>query len=381
MFGSLTGISDDSNLIRMDESVPMTTSQQQPNKPAAQQSCDTDQNADARLRRVKKKTAGSAIGDRIIQQLNELNNRLRSLEEHQAEPVSDTPSDYAQLMSRISSAIGQQNQAIAGITSALDSLQESISRQIAAAICRQAQGERTIPTEEAAAADPDSACVESQTQDGNPVKAAESTPEAAASQSDTWTDIKNAFLRETHEDESPDHSRRDVPANESAGGVLDRQAAELESAELDKLLDRISVINNLAELKDDELREAVRDRDRLISRLVDQLRSALQRTQSVRTEQIQNLSELIPAELQTRVEKTLASLSTQARLGELELSLERARVARQMARLETTQEKLQATARSLGLTLHDDGTLEGDVEAVAQGTKGRRWLGVLGFSH
>jgi hypothetical protein len=68
-----------------------------------------------------------------------------------------------------------------------------------------------------------------------------------------------------------------------------------------------------------------------------------------------------------------------ARLSELELSLERARIARQVSQMEHSRQILEHNARQLGMKLNDDGSVATSRGAGARDSSSRRWLGKLGF--
>ncbi|MCH2200954.1 MAG: hypothetical protein MK102_03215 [Fuerstiella sp.] len=67
------------------------------------------------------------------------------------------------------------------------------------------------------------------------------------------------------------------------------------------------------------------------------------------------------------------------RLTELELSLERACLTRQLTAMEDTRCIVENTARRLGYTVNSDGALEGAPEPVDMRRSERRWLRVPGF--
>ena len=67
-------------------------------------------------------------------------------------------------------------------------------------------------------------------------------------------------------------------------------------------------------------------------------------------------------------------------MGELELSLERARIARQVNQLEHSRMLIERNARQLGLLLNPDGSLTNPgVQSGRTKSGSRRWLGKLGF--
>ena len=87
----------------------------------------------------------------------------------------------------------------------------------------------------------------------------------------------------------------------------------------------------------------------------------------------------LPENLAAQVTQTLQQLDELARIGELELSLERARLARHVNQLDDSRRLIEHHARQLGLTLTDDGTLSNPQKSAVRGSGSRRWLSKLGF--
>ena len=87
----------------------------------------------------------------------------------------------------------------------------------------------------------------------------------------------------------------------------------------------------------------------------------------------------MPEEFSSRVNHTLQRMDEQIRLGELELSLERARISRQASQLESLKHHIERNARQLGWTINPDGSIAAETGSTPKGTGSRRWLGKLGF--
>ena len=66
--------------------------------------------------------------------------------------------------------------------------------------------------------------------------------------------------------------------------------------------------------------------------------------------------------------------------GELELSLERARLSRQVSQLDNSRRLIEHNARQLGFTLEENGTLSNPDKVILRGSGSRRWLSKLGFA-
>ena len=133
-------------------------------------------------------------------------------------------------------------------------------------------------------------------------------------------------------------------------------------------------------LSDHELRDAFHARETFITTLIARIRRQQeQATGQLSPEQLRSLVTELPEELASQVRHTLKQMEDLARMGELELSLERARIARQVNQLEHTRQLIERNARQLGLTVSPDGTISGSTSQPGKGSSSRRWLGKLGF--
>jgi len=133
-------------------------------------------------------------------------------------------------------------------------------------------------------------------------------------------------------------------------------------------------------LSDQDLREAFRERETFISTLIARIRRQQdQATGQLSPEQLRLLINDLPDELADQVRHTLRQMEELARMGELELSLERARIARQVNHLEHSRMTLERNARQMGMELKSDGTLSNPTARPGRGSSSRRWLGKLGF--
>ena len=130
----------------------------------------------------------------------------------------------------------------------------------------------------------------------------------------------------------------------------------------------------------DELRDEFRGREVFIATLISRMRRQQEAaTQQLSQEQLRQLLIDLPEELATQVRYTLKQLNDLARVGELELSLERARIARQINQLEHSRQTIERHARQVGMELNADCTLSTAVSNTQRGSSSRRWLGKLGF--
>ncbi|MEQ9408459.1 MAG: hypothetical protein RIK87_12065 [Fuerstiella sp.] len=301
--------------------------------------------------------------------------RLETLDAADQTHVDDSAATLAaaeqtQVLQQISVTIAQQSAAIAAIAEGLATLQHSLPDTIASAV-------------QASAAPAAGGSLLNNFNDGN--EHSEASGEnvlTSEPETDPLQQLRNAFMDDfrptsgVSEQPEPEPEAAE-PEPSPLNDVLPSE--ETADAELENLLNELSELEEVASIPEESLRDAVMERDRFISSLTRRLQRRLRTRQPLTGEQLRELRESLPEDLQRRVEETLQSLDAQIRLGELELSLERARMGRQLASMQGTRRKLEATARSLGLTIKDDGTLDGEPRDVPQGSKGRRWLGVLGF--
>lgn len=133
-------------------------------------------------------------------------------------------------------------------------------------------------------------------------------------------------------------------------------------------------------LSHEELRDAYREREAFVTTLIARIRRQQESMQgTLSKEQLRELVTELPEELAIQVRQTLKQMEDLARMGELELSLERARVARQVNQLEHTRQILEHNAKQLGMTLNPDGSIALNKNPVNRNSSSRRWLGKLGF--
>ena len=133
-------------------------------------------------------------------------------------------------------------------------------------------------------------------------------------------------------------------------------------------------------LNEQELRTVFYEREAFISTLIGRLRHQHQKSNGhLPAEQLKCMAEHLPEDLAVKVHQTLQQLDELARIGELELSLERARLSRQVSQLDHSRKLIEHNARQLGLTVAADGTLSHPQKQKVRGSESRRWLNKLGF--
>ena len=280
----------------------------------------------------------------ILARLDLLDTRLSEALTSGSEKAADLgDSQMAVANEQVLTAVVNQGKAIAQISAVLEAMQGSIAEMAPLILDRPA--------------------VEVETTDSGNANAVSQSPEANDdTQTQSWEAIKEAMLGESQKAkvEEVQESEPDVPDEEV-------------------LFDFVSQAD-VDQLNEDGLKTLIIDQERIISRLVRRVQQKSRRELQLTPEQLHDCAKNLPEELAVRVETTLKTLDEQARLGELELSLERARISRQLSHLDETREIIEANARSLGLEIGPEGKIEGSPGAAKRnGSKGRRWLGALGF--
>jgi len=191
----------------------------------------------------------------------------------------------------------------------------------------------------------------------------------------SWEEIRNDLLlhgdaRET-QGETDIREARDIANLKAQDKFNPAEAATL--LEVPEILDP-------DELSEAELREVFVEREEFIATLISRLRQSHQQCSGhLPSEKLKAMGEFLPEDLAAQVMQTLQQLDELARIGELELSLERARLSRQLSKLDESRQLLEHHARQLGLTLTDDGTVSTPKKSANRGTSSRRWLSKLGF--
>ncbi len=132
-------------------------------------------------------------------------------------------------------------------------------------------------------------------------------------------------------------------------------------------------------LDEAQLREAFREREAFISTLISRIRRQHETmTALLSAEQLRMLQTEMPEDLANLIRVTLRRMDDLARMGELEMALERARIARQLNQLQHSRQIIEHNARQLGMTLNPDGSISSS-GGPQRSSNSRRWLGKLGF--
>jgi len=217
--------------------------------------------------------------------------------------------------------------------------------------------------------------VATRTGNGSPMK----LQNAASSVTRSWEQIKHEMmnkgeLTECSSASKPQKSAAALP--EVAQLTSDRHFRLPEqdlSLEIPKAIDPEVV-------SDQELRDAFREREAFITTLIARIRRQQESaTGQLSADQLRTLAEELPDELAEQVRHTLKQMDDLARMGELELSLERARIARQVNQLAHSRQLLERNARQMGMIVNADGAIVHGPNQAGRGSGSRRWLGKLGF--
>lgn len=124
----------------------------------------------------------------------------------------------------------------------------------------------------------------------------------------------------------------------------------------------------------EELREAVQLRDDYISMLT---RRVVAQDESTRLPDWEMLNH-VPSELRYELEKLRQQLQQKLRIAEIDLSLQRARLAREDSKLQTKADHVARQMRQMGLAAEDASQAQAASQSrVSEGQQGRRWLQFL----
>ena len=232
-----------------------------------------------------------------------------------------------------------------------------------------------LPTQNNAPAATSSGPVAARIGGGSPMK----LQNAASSVTRSWEQIKSEMmnkeeLTESSSSSKPHKALTSLP--EVAQLTSDRHFRLPEqdlSLEIPRAIDPEAV-------SDQELRDAFREREAFITTLIARIRRQQESaTGQLSADQLRTLAEELPEDLAEQVRHTLKQMDDLARMGELELSLERARIARQVNQLTHSRQLLERNARQMGMIVNADGTIVHGPNQAGRGSGSRRWLGKLGF--
>ena len=191
----------------------------------------------------------------------------------------------------------------------------------------------------------------------------------------SWAEIRDQFMIDGGVDDTPVEpvlQKIDYTPEEST-------SEDIAAAEQECRLE-VPCAVDAEKLNEQELRTAFYEREAFILTLIGRLRHQHQNSsEHLPAEQLKSMAAHLPEEMAAQVFQTLQQLDELARIGELELSLERARLSRQVRQLDHSRQLIEHNARQLGLTLAADGKLSNPEKVILRGSGSRRWLSKLGF--
>lgn len=192
----------------------------------------------------------------------------------------------------------------------------------------------------------------------------------------SWAEIRNQCMLDTECDTTPGKA----VSEEVARTHVESDRVGTATAEQEYGLEVPRAVD-VETLNEQELRTACYDREAFISILIGRLRHQHQKSSAhVPEEQLKSMAAALPGDLAGQVLQSLQQLEELARIGELELSLERARLSRQVSQLDNSRRLIEHNARQLGFTLEENGTLSNPEKVILRGSGSRRWLSKLGFA-
>lgn len=312
----------------------------------------------------------------IAAQLNTIESHLVELTDSLSARPGDYPDfDFVDEKHRLQGALQRQGDLLHTLTNGLEQFEDRITNRLIQVLRETYAGVDRSPDDEIPVSEATPPPADSDT-----LSLCES---AASTVDESWDAIRRAMMESAAED-SAEAPIEETPLNSVADPELDNGVVEpirdhesggtIEPVHFD-----IPEPIDAAGITDTNLRDAVLAREDIMRVMASRLRQRIELAAPVSTEQLRELTDKLPDQFRDQVRKTLALLDGQLRLTELELSLERARLGRQTAQLEASQAAIQSTARQLGCTVLEDGTLQGIVPASEDARRGRRWMRVLGF--
>lgn len=313
--------------------------------------------------------------DGLIERLDSLKSDVGALAELTRSEIQDA---FNLLTEKQQAATESQSSVLRTLTEAIftSSAASSGSTEELESLLRQFEDRITSTIREAVENSVGSLNPQTPKNNDNKTSAAKTTPSGSRS----WDEIRKAFLSDSTElqetSDSPQHAVTDSPT--AAAKVASK--SPLAAPEPEPPLDIPDPVN-IDELTETELRSTLIQRDQLISTLISRMRrQSYSLTDQITTEQLRQLASEMPDELSRRVQHTLTRIDEQLRLGELEMSLERARIAREITQLKHTRQQIEQAAHQFGWVVNADGTLDRTTATATRGSSSRRWLGKLGLS-
>ena len=197
--------------------------------------------------------------------------------------------------------------------------------------------------------------------------------DAEASHADLLDSLQAAFLQSP--EQIPETVLEEVPQDFGTDTTSETEPL-VEPGELPELPEKVDFDSATKE----ELRDAIISRDEYIKTIVDHLSAARKQFGIQSPENWEDLQGC-PQELIEKVQQLEKQLEDQLRLGEVSLSLERARLSREETQLNLAKIQIQKELRKQGIDPQTIPGLESNSETadspVEEKTNGTKWLNML----
>lgn len=199
-----------------------------------------------------------------------------------------------------------------------------------------------------------------------------------AAKSSDWEVIKAAMLANEELNSPPpvQTTESSTTASASSPGIHGTSESLSESVldDLPPQLPETPAYVDVDQVGIEDLREAVQLRDDYISMLT---RRVVAQDQATRFPDWDALSH-VPSELRYELENLRQQLQQKLKIAEIDLSLQRARLAREDSKLQTKAEHVARQMRQMGLSTDDASpAATATPNRIADGQQGRRWLQFL----
>ena len=326
------------------------------------------------LTRRKRQRSTPVVEPEILKQLQSIESRLSELTDGQ--PLTVTSDDDGQFAG-IKESLERQAESLHVLANGIQQFQQQVVADVVQAI--QDAGLAKNESPDHVAHEPQ---VESSTEQENsePLSQIVGTEPEAGSVDSSWAMIRQAMLESSSDESDCEQSVELVEVEE----LVVEEESLVESDEnlgaLEPLEFAVPAPFDSDTIDDESLRAEFLAREEIMRLMSVRLRQKVQPLPAISTEQLREIAVTLPDDLRQRTERSLGRLDEQLRLTELELSLERAKMAREFTRMEATRSAVECTARQMGYHITDAGTLETTSDVDDPRRSGRRWLRVLGFS-
>ena len=323
--------------------------------------------------RRKRQRSTPIVESDILQQLPSIESRISNLAD--GRPLA-TPSDGGERFAGIQQTLERQTESLHVLASGIHQFQQQVVADVVQAI--QDAGLVTNQLSDNVAIESAVECTSEQENCDSQSQTDGTKPEADSVDS-SWAMIRQAMLESSSDEPACEPSVERVEEVESVVEEESLVESDESPAALEPLEFAVPEPYDSDTIADESLRGEFLAREEIMRLMSVRLRQKVQPLPAISTEQLREIAETLPNDLRQRTERSLGQLDEQLRLTELELSLERAKMAREITRLEATRNTVECMARQMGYRIKDDGILETIDDSDDARRSGRRWLRVLGF--